>query len=473
MKEFMRRTFFTTKLPYIILGIWAVLWLFRLRYFTYSMVPLGYDPGMYKEIFSHYRNVITSMDFSLLPQRVRHEPLLWILAALGNKLWVSFDRMLTRGIGIINLIPGVLLFWYFKTKSKNLRRGVFAALLYRTSIIQYQVFYRWYFKQTLGVSIMILILILWEKKKVLFQSILFFLLILLHKHTALYVWAILAISTIIEWITTKTLPWKKIVYRTIAGGCALLIYIPLRGRIMTEAVKAVGDGSGWDFITPILYLKYSRPIIILSILGAWRRIKLKKFDVWLVWYGVWIVWILLSLVNYNRTLVFLDAFVVIFAAYFLFKVFQLRSGLWTSLIFIGLLGWSTYYIVYVNDHAIPLISQEEFISIKNLSKITQPNALVMNTHRNYTPWIMGRSQRDYINPGMSDMDLWTHQQRNQRRSVDGKQKCEMLKATYAKLSRPLYIRLWSQQFRENLSWWYCFLPVTGGTTWIVFKVSLQ
>jgi len=469
----MKKKFLTIRLPYIILGLGIFLWLFRLRYFTSSIVPLGYDPGMYKEIFSHYRNIITSFDFSLLPQWIRHEPLLWILAAFANKLWVSFDRMLTRWIGIINLIPGILLFWRFKSKSKNLRRGVFAAILYRTSIIQYQVFYRWYFKQTLGVSIMLLIIIMGEKKKLFLQSLLFFFLILLHKHTALYTWAILGIYAVVERIQTKELPWKKILSRTIAGWLALLIYIPLRDRIMTEAVKAVGDGSGGDFITPTMYLKYSWPIILLSLVGAWWRIRNKFFDVWLVGYSVWILWILFSLVNYNRTLVFLDVFILIFAAYSLFKIVQLRFPIGKYLVGILFLGWSAYYIVYINDNALPLISQEEFISIKNIHKITEPNALVMNTHRNYSPWIMGRSQREYINPGMADSDLWTHQQRNQWRSVDGRQKCDILRTTYAKLSRPLYIRLWSQQFVENLSWWYCFFPTTGGTTRILFKVSLQ
>jgi hypothetical protein len=143
--------------------------------------------------------------------------------------------------------------------------------------------------------------------------------------------------------------------------------------------------------------------------------------------------------------------VIIFAAYFLLKIFQLHSSFWTSLIFIGLLGWSMNYVIYSNNQAHPLISQEEFTSIKNLKDITEPNALIMNTHRNYSPWIMGRSQRSYINPGMSDMDARTHQQWNQWREGNGQQKCTMLQSTYAPLSRPLYLWMGSQQFVENLS----------------------
>ena len=469
----------TKRIPYYVLGIWFLLGLVRLWYFTYSPIPLGYDPGIYKEIFSHYRNLISSLDISLLPHRVRYEPLLPMLAALMHKSWISFDRMLTRWIGIINLIPGLLLFWRCKTTSKNLRWGTLAAVLYRISIIQYQVFQSGYFKQTLGVSIMLLILIIGEKKKLLFQSILFFLLVLLHKHTALYTGAILVISTIIERSTTKHIPRKKILYRTVAGGCALLLYIPLWSRIMPEAIKAVWAWTWWDFMSIGMYIKYAWLVIILSLLGfGWKIQELfttKKYtrEVIVVWYVIGILWVLFSLVNYNRTLVFLDIFVIIFAAYFLIQLFQLRSWIGRAAIVISLLWLSTQYLVYIQNHALPLISHEEFTAIKAISTITENNALIMNTHRNYSPWIMWRSQRDYINPGMADMDAWTHQQRNQWRESDGQQKCSMVKSTYAQLQRPLYLRLWALQFKENLSWWDCFLPMTGGTTWTLFRVNLK
>lgn len=469
----MDKKFFATKLPYVILGLWCLLGLARLRYFVHSSVPLWYDPGMYKEIFSHYRNVLASMDFSVLPQRVRHEPLLWMLASLVHKLWVSYDRMLTRGIGIINIIPGLLIFWLCKIKSKHLRWWVFAALLYRTSMAQYQVFWFGYFKQTLAVSVMLLILILGEKKKIVLQSIAFFFLIILHKHTALYTWAILAISAGIERMHMKIFPRKKILYRVLAGIVALLIYIPLRNVIMTEAVKAVGDGSGWDFIAPRWYITYARPIILISLLGLGWRIKEKKFDTQMIWYGVGIIWIALSLVNYNRTLVFLDVFVVIFAAYFLRKICESRSSINIAGVSFFLIVMSGQYLSYIYTAAKPLISQEEFAAIQDISMITEPNALIMNSHRNYSPWIMGWSQRDYINPGMSDRDAWTHAQRNQRRMVDGQQKCKMLKATYISLARPVYLWIWSQQFVENFSWWRCFVPMRSGATWTLYKIDLQ
>ena len=463
----------TNIVQYIILWIGLIFWVSRLFYFLHSNIPLWYDPGMYKEIFSHYRNVITSFDFSVLPQRIRHEPLLGILAALINKLWVSFDWLVTRWIWIINLIPGLLLFRWLKKHENNGRWWVFVAVLYWVSITQYDVFWSGYFKQILWVSVLLIVLFLGEQKKFWLQGILFFLLILLHKHTALYTGWILAISTIVEWIQTKKLPRKKIIIRFSAGVLALLCYIPLRGRIMTEAVKAVWEGTGGDFMSIWTYLSHTWPILILSILGFVWRIKDKKIDVWTVGYILGIIRIGLSLVNYNRTLVFFDVFVVIFAGYFLCKLYQDQSIISKISVYTLLAWWCIYYIWYLNSAAKPLINKEEFASIQNLSNITEKNAIIISTHRNYTPRIMWRSQRDYINPGMADLDKRTHNQRNQRWMNDGNFKCTLLKNTYTNLARPLYLWMWQNQFPENLSWWNCFQMINSWSTRTLYKIILQ
>lgn len=463
----------------IILGLGILIWFYRLWYFIYSNVPLWYDPGMYKEIFNSYVKVLQHLDFSLLPNWVRHEPLLWIITALLHKTWISFDRLITRGIWLINLIPWFLLFRFFKSR-KNPRLGILSALLYRTSIVQYEIF-RWnYFKQTIAVSIMILIIILWEKKKLIAQTILFFLLILLHRHTAIFTLAILSISTLIQRIKTKNFPRKQVIYRFIAGIIALLIYIPIRNRVMPEAIKAVSNSfwsqtMWWDFMNIISYIKLQRSIIILSIIWLFVQIKNKKFDMWMIWYWISIIWIIVHLVNFNRTIVFLDIFVIVLAAYALIEIIKLSKKFWLKSIWIMFtvlfcLVSTIHYLWYVAKRNIPLISQEEYNAIKNLDIQIEKNAIVMVTHRNYNPWIMWRANRDYINPGMSDTDKRTQENWNHRWLNDGKIKCEMLKQTYEILQRPLYLRLWELQFIENLDWWDCFKLVRQWTTRRLYKI---
>lgn len=464
---------------WILLFLWFLISCFRVWYFVYATVPLWYDPGMYKEIFTQYIQVLQHMNFDVLSGWVRHEPLLWIIAALLHNIGISFDWLITWGIGIMNLVPGLLLFWFLKSR-KQTRVGLLAALLYRTSIVQYEVFWWGYFKQTIGVSLMILILLFREQKKLFLQSILFFLLILLHRHTAVFTWILLGILVLHAWFQHKRFPWKKIMYLSIAGICALLLYIPLRSRVMPEAIKAVATTFWWDsnwgdFMNILIYLKLQWPILLLSLFGAWTKIKEKKIDGWLLWYIVAEIRILCSLVNFNRTIVFLDIFVIVFAARALIEIIRMSKKMW--LLYVWMLFacifciWnSIHYLWYVADRNIPLISEEEFTSIKSLNSILEKDAIVMNTHRNYSPWIMWRSQRAYINPGMSDMDMWTHANWNQRRANDGRIKCTMLKQTYAPLQRPLYIWMWEQQFTENILWWDCFSLVSDGTTWKLYRI---
>ena len=57
-------------------------------------------------------------------------------------------------------------------------------------------------------------------------------------------------------------------YRLIAGVLALLVYIPLRNRIIVSAVGSVSEDVAGDFMTSRMYIACSRPVILLSLLGV-------------------------------------------------------------------------------------------------------------------------------------------------------------------------------------------------------------
>jgi hypothetical protein len=102
--------------------------------------------------------------------------------------------------------------------------------------------------------------------------------------------------TIKEWIITKHIPWKKILFWTIAGLCALAIYIPLWDRIFPEAVGLAqttyaGGGFGGDFSGKLEYIKSQWLRVLLSIGGLWFMIKQKKFSHWAIGYFIGILWI--------------------------------------------------------------------------------------------------------------------------------------------------------------------------------------
>ena len=464
---------------WILLGLSLLLWLYRLRYFVGNEIPLGYDPGMYKWIFVEYSKILWNFDFSLLPGWVRHEPLLGTIMAIIGKMWANFDWRLTWWIWIISLIPWFLIFVLLKKENKWM--WVIWAWLYWTSIVGYQVFWRGYFKQVIAVNLMLLVLLFIQKKKVFRQSILFLIIIVLHKHTALYTWAILFGSWILERYTSKKFPWKQTIFRWLAGIIWLAMYIPIWNQIMSEAVKAtwtiISSQTDGDFLSRFLYIRVAWLIVLLSIFGLIWKWEKKQFDEFNIWYIVWVFWLLLSVVNYNRAIVFFDIFVVILAAYGIWNLYNFVCKKWEIkkfwiFIFVAIAFASGFnYVVHINTNAITLISQEEFDSIKNIGNITEENAIIINSHKNYTPWIMWRSQRNYINPGMAELDKRNHQERTNRWENDGNYKCEALGKSYRELRIPFYLWLGQDQFPENLSNGNCFELYKEWNTWSLWKIN--
>ena len=453
------KAFLRTYWVWIALGIGFLLGTYRLIYFMHSNIPLGYDPGMYKWIFTAYMHMLPGLNFATLPSWIRHEPLLWLIMWVIGKLWGNFDWRLTRWIWLINIIPGFLIFLLLKKEHK--RTWVLAAWLYWTSITQYQLFWWWYFKQAIAVNLLLLILIAIQNKKLLWQGILFFLLIVLHKHTALYAGAIIGCSFLWEIRTTKTIPRKRIGILFGVWILALLCYIPLRNQIMPEAVKAASStfawiGTGWDFITRVQYIRFEWLIILFSIFWFYKKIKNNSFDLLCIWYIIGIIWVILGIVNFNRTLVFLDIFVVILAWYGLYEIYRKHKLFWLYAIGLIVISTGINYIKHIETNAQWLINSQEFAAIKNIPNITEANAIIMTTHKNYTPWMMWRSERDYINPWMAELDKRDHAKRIQRWANNNIQKCTMLESSYKTLHRPLYIWQWSQQASENISAENCF-----------------
>ncbi len=469
------------KLPYIILVLGLLLWLYRLKYFIGTEIPLGYDPGIYKQIFISFKALFWSFDFSVLPQWMKHEPGLPLLANFFNMFWISFDRLVRRGIWIISLLPGVIIFLFFRRK--NIRTAIIAATLYWVSIAQYEAFFRNYFKQIFAITTMLWTLFMLERKNQKSNYIWFWILLILtfitHRHTALFTWIIIFFYLIKESIETRKIPRKLIWTICIGILISFVFYAPMRKQLVLEGLAPLlstfqGQGTWWEFMDKYIYLKYSFITLWLALIGAVYKIIKKQFDIILIWLIIGLIRIWLGLFNFNRTLIFLDIFVIISAAQLFWtirlhhpKIFSYVK-FWMLIIVIWL--WFQY-TDYIKKNCEPLISQAEFQSIKLLETSTEPNAIIMTSHRNYMPRIMWYSNRDRISPGRSDIDQRSFETRIQRRESDWAKKCNMLHQTYSQLEKPLYLWLGEMQRLENLEWWSCFELVKQEWTYKIYKIQ--
>jgi len=447
---------------HILLVFAFFIWSIKLRYFFGTTIPLGYDPWIYIFLFHDYSQLLRNFDFSLLADRNQHEPLLGLLVAIINKLWVSSERLVRRWIGIASMLPGFVSILFFWKKDKPF--AVLSARIYRISVPQYEAFFWAYFKQIIWISFMLTALFLLTHKKYFWFSIALLLTILLHRHTGLLTVVVAIVFVIIRAFQFKKIPYRFLIALWWAGILSLLFYFPLREKLVIEWITPVLSTFWWSwmwwiFMEKITYLKLAIIPIILSIIQAVLKFKSGKFDIAFVGWLVSIIWVLFSLVNYKRHLIFLDVFVIIMATEFLVTQIK-RHKLWWSVIILSWLVWaSVWYWTYVFSHNIPLISQEEFTAIKSFSEFLPQDAIILTSHRNYTPRIMWYSNKDRISPGWSDLDKWSELQRRQRWTSDWLVKCDMIKQTYKILNRPIYRRIGENQFQENISWWDCISVV--------------
>ena len=468
----MKKSFFTKflpSIPYILLGMGLALWLYRWIHFLSSDIPLWYDAGFYKLIFSVYHTVISTWSTSSIPYWFEHEPLIGVLWFFFHLLGISYDQMIMQGTLLLSLLPGVILFVLFRKEHSYL--AALLAILYWTSLVQYELFYWVYIKQILGIALMLLMLYYSNGKRYLLSALFLFLIILLHRTTALY-----AALTLVMFIGFTTLQQKKFPVKLVLMGLWaialwLCIYIPF-WSIISWGIPMLFSGYGGYFLDKQTYILYSAFPLFLSLVWLFAAIKKKKVDIFFWWYVVWVLWILVWLVNFNRVLGFLDIFVLIFAFRGVVFLFQTRKRLGRGIV-VPLLVYSIrQYISFVPRNMETLIIPEEFTVIKSFAQTLDPSAIIMITSKNYTPWIAGYAEREYISPGYSALNTRDENTWNQWWEVDGQGKCSLLK-DYQSLNRPLYLWIGQDQYGENLSWGNCLSLVKHYSTSVLYRVIFK
>ena len=429
------------------------------RIFPYfsSMIPLGYDPGVYRGIFTAYLHLTPWFHFSgNVPYWIMHEPLRGILSVGVSKLWISIDMFLTFWIWFFSILGGILVFLLLRKQNK--RAALFAMMIFFTSIIQYHAFELCYYKQILGIDMILLLLYLRNSKK--YRTSLPFLiaLILLHRTTTLYLGATSFLYIILQYITTKKLNTKFILIWIVSGVVGISLYGPLFSRLIIDFLHPLVSTAGWsgiqgDFFSLKTFRWFTMFLIVPVIYGLYLKIKNKEYDMIFSGLVLGILRTAYWFLNAKRIELFLDLFMILMTGYAIIHIISQKKRRLRLLLYVWVFLQMMYYIGYVSENNTPLITVWEFVSITSLKDIIPTNWIVVGTDSYNSPWIVWYADRDWITPGLSDINRWTHSQRNQRWPMDGTGKCNMFEM-YKDLKRPLYMRE-SKLFREE--------NITGGT----------
>lgn len=215
------------------------------------------------------------------------------------------------------------------------------------------------------------------------------------------------------------------------------------------------------FIEPVKFLILSIPILPFAILGYFKKIQEKNFDIFFIFASVCSAWIIFELIFYKRVIIFLDL-ALIFMAMEILADYLIASSPLEGLsgrsnaktkgaeggfsekkflfIIIPVLIISTSAITLCAAYADkPEISQNELSQIEQLNKYPQGTVLAVSSSK--SPWIYGWTSHKITAPGLFDnhwpYNVW-NEFWNDNNPQSFQRKKELL-AHYAQNGYPLYI----------------------------------
>ena len=381
-----------------------LIFLFRIIPYVSNSVPLGYDPGLYNYIMQN-----SSVNDKWVVQGM--EPGLFIITDFLKLFGVSVNSLLTYGLIFFELLLGLAIFFTAK-KFFNKIVGIIATLLYAVSATQFMAFAYNYYKQIVGMILMLVSFYLVKLKDEKQSKLLYVLFVAsasflgaVHKPTFLIFGLTFLTYTIYISFKEKKINLENIVLGILILALTLLFYISRIKEaiiffIIPTITASIGAGTFIDFAT---YQLISLAYLPFALFGFFFVAKKKNFNILFFYFIVNGAIVVFKLIFFYRYIISLDIAMIIMAAYGLYLLLQnKRLGVIIAILLIA----SSAYIVFIQaKNSRPLINEEELEIIKSLNT-TEPNAFVMSTDGYYSPWLL-YSQRKVIAPGMFDYDNWT------------------------------------------------------------------
>lgn len=411
----------------------------RIIPYIHNAVPLGYDPGWHKFPFEHpftdsWPKAVFPLPFLLLMSGITHLTSAWFALV---PLFVLFSAVTALVV-------------YFVTKKFfDKSTALIAALLFAVSISQFETFWYNYYKNVLGIIILLIaLLFVTDNKRLNWKLILVGGLVMGIHQPAFFIFGL----TYFFYTMKDIAAWRSVEFRNaVLNGIliiavAFLINFDRVYEIIIQqfiwTVSSFVDSSGGSFFDASTYLLYTVPFIPFAITGfyhSWRK-NLPLAIAGAVCTAV----VVFSLFFHNRMIIYLDIFVIIYAAVGLIVLMQNKPFLGRTVLVLFIVLSGVLLFIHASQ-AKPLISTAELQDIESLNTRLEPNATIMSTDKYYSTWLKGYSGRNVIAPGLFDdqrmnytdwVAFWTDV--NRQRYID-------------QYSLPLYIHVGQKQPQYNFS----------------------
>ena len=382
-----------------------------LPFFLYGPEPLGYDTGFYKYSLNQERD--HKLGNLFLP--INESSGSRIIAASLISLGFSDPEIMYGFYIFLGALIGCLIYLLSK-KYFGENASIFSTFVYSISFVQYLAFWGMFWKNAVGLCLILFIFLLIEKNKLKYYLAtlpLVALVVVTHRTSAF-----LLILSLFFWaLLNKKI---KVSYKFLSAGALLVLgaaFLYINKEIALQLWQQINSGfkTYYDSFSvkegifidtyqffDIGYSFFYLPFALVTFLSL---LKKKKISQVLIYSIICASIVLVKFVFYKRVLIYLDISLLIFFGYS-FNIFIEKIRLATSsrylkvFLFILLLFPTLLFLINVINQK-PLISKEEIRAIENLKTI-QPELKLFTYNSYYTPWLYGFSGHRIIAPGWGD-----------------------------------------------------------------------
>ena len=427
----------------------AVILTLVLRIIPYfiNSVPLGYDPGLYKYLFEH--------PFGEEWLKGTYPLLFTVVMGALSSIFTSYFIM----VPLLIYFSAVTCFAIYFVGEKLFKKdvGVLSAVLFMVSVTQYQTFLFFYYKNIIGIILLLLSLLYFTKEdKLNWRLILIGVLIAGVHSPALFIFGMTYFIYVMSEINIKDRNW----WYSVENGMwifilAFVINFDRIGEYIIPGIFSVANsviefsGGAGTFFSITDYFFYSLPFIPFAITGLFFYRKVKQLLIATI---VTFVFVIFELFFHNRLIIYLDIFVIIYAALG-FQTLIANKNWFGKMITYGFIILLLVQMSIVAVNSKPLISESEFEKINKFNNYVTQESTVIATDSYYGPWLKGYLNAKVISPGLFDDKI---NRTEWDRFWLGDSRQELLN----RYEKPVYVHVGERQPQYTFD--QCFENVTTG-----------
>lgn len=356
--------------------------------------PLGYDTGFYRRYLinpfvSIPNTPVPGVDHTIIIPRI----FLDIIRFLGLNPDITL-----YGSYIVILLVFIVTFYYFLREFINKKIALFALVILVISPLQYLSYWFMFYKNFFGLIFFFLTLIFLRKKWFIPSLLCALVIPLSHQSTTIIFLMVLATYFGITFLLKRKIliPELTILVST------LLTYLYLHPHVQ-QKIDAPPVGI---FIEKIDFILISIPLIILTLIGLSKFIKILRQDFILIAFGcISILFPLFSLPYYQRIFLFTYYWLIIGAAIGVQALLESKNDFrkgydrFSGPILVGLIILQISLLGYQIFKLKPLITQNTITELSKLEELIPAQSSVLTSPR-LTPWVQGFTVSKVYAPGI-------------------------------------------------------------------------